>query len=225
MAYQNGPRIITDGLKICLDARNPKSYPGSGGTWYDLSGNGNHCVFNATPTWSNGEFTFNGTSHYGTITNNSTLDFSSEQTLMMVLYPTATSGRRNPWDQAYGGYGTWTWEGNSNPANINQYFGDAGANNTPYVGNGSSTLIVNELGIMTSTRDTVNQTWYKNAGAGIVRSHAYGVLTTTTADIRIGLGYAGYFEGKINYVLAYTRALTATEVLQNISAIRTQYGV
>lgn len=224
MAYNNGPKIVTDGLKICLDAKNPKSYPGSGTTWYDLSGNGNHCVFGNTPTWSDGEFTFNGTSNVGTITNNSTLDFSSEQTVLMVLLPTAASGRRNPWNQAYGGYGTWTWEGNGSK-NINQYFGDAGTNNTPYVGYGSSVLATDELGIMISTRDTSNQTWYKNDGTPTIRAHSYDVLTTTTANILIGNGYAGYFQGKINYVLAYTRALSYTEVIQTVSAIRTRYGV
>ena len=34
--------IVTDGLKLYLDASNPASYPGSGTTWYDLSGNGNN---------------------------------------------------------------------------------------------------------------------------------------------------------------------------------------
>ena len=34
--------IVTDGLKLWLDASNPASYPGGGTTWYDLSGNGNN---------------------------------------------------------------------------------------------------------------------------------------------------------------------------------------
>ena len=35
-----GPRIVTDGLVLCLDAADRNSYPGSGTTWKDLSGNG-----------------------------------------------------------------------------------------------------------------------------------------------------------------------------------------
>jgi hypothetical protein len=42
MALSHSPKIITDGLVLCLDAGNPKSYPGSGTTWTDLSGNGNN---------------------------------------------------------------------------------------------------------------------------------------------------------------------------------------
>ena len=41
MATKGGPNIVTDGLVLYLDAANPKSYPGSGTTWKDLSGNGN----------------------------------------------------------------------------------------------------------------------------------------------------------------------------------------
>jgi hypothetical protein len=35
-------RVVTDGLVFCLDAANPKSYPGSGTTWFDISGKNNH---------------------------------------------------------------------------------------------------------------------------------------------------------------------------------------
>ena len=64
MAYRNGPKIVTDGLVLCLDAAIGKSYPGSGTTWYDLSGNGNNVslingpVFN---TNNKGSFVFDST--------------------------------------------------------------------------------------------------------------------------------------------------------------------
>ena len=55
MAYNTGPKIVTDGLVLCLDAADRNSYPGSGNTWYDLSGNGNDGTFGpgtAAPTFS-----------------------------------------------------------------------------------------------------------------------------------------------------------------------------
>ena len=42
MGTSYNPRIVTDGLILCLDAANKRSYPGSGSTWNDLSGKGNH---------------------------------------------------------------------------------------------------------------------------------------------------------------------------------------
>ena len=53
MAYRNGPKIVTDGLVLCLDAAIGKSYPGSGNTWYDLSGNGNNCTLYNSPSFLN----------------------------------------------------------------------------------------------------------------------------------------------------------------------------
>ena len=42
MGVNYNPKIVTDGLVLCLDAANKRSYPGSGSTWNDLSGRGNH---------------------------------------------------------------------------------------------------------------------------------------------------------------------------------------
>ncbi len=42
MSIYGGPHIITNGLALLLDSRSTRSYPGSGTTWYDLSGNDNH---------------------------------------------------------------------------------------------------------------------------------------------------------------------------------------
>jgi hypothetical protein len=222
MGVAYNPRIVTNGLVLALDAGNAKSYPGSGTTWTDLSGNGNHCVFNATPTFSNKVFTFNGTTHYGTITNNASLNFASEQTITMILKHTYTSGRKNPWDQAYGGYGTWTHEdGNA----FNYYYGDAGVNNTPYNGFTSGSTPRNVWNIYTTVRNTSNVTWYINGVYSAFQSHAFSDLTTTTERILIGAGYAGYWEGDMSAVYAYTKALSANEVKANFNALRGRYGI
>jgi hypothetical protein len=44
--------IVTDGLGLFLDASNPKSYPGTGDEWYDLSGNNFHMKLNGSASQS-----------------------------------------------------------------------------------------------------------------------------------------------------------------------------
>lgn len=44
--------IVTAGLLMHLDAGNAASYPGSGTTWSDLTGNGNNATLYNTPTYS-----------------------------------------------------------------------------------------------------------------------------------------------------------------------------
>jgi hypothetical protein len=55
MSQNYGPKIVTDGLVICLDAANPKSYPGTGTTWFDLTKNNyNFTLSNSSAFVSNG---------------------------------------------------------------------------------------------------------------------------------------------------------------------------
>ena len=67
MANLYGPRIVTDGLVLHLDAANRKSYPGTGTSWNDLSGNGNNSTLINGPAYNTnkrGYITFDGSNDY-----------------------------------------------------------------------------------------------------------------------------------------------------------------
>lgn len=223
MAIAYNTSIVRNGLVVYLDAANPKSYPGSGSTWYDLSGKNNHATLYNSPAFNNaGYFVVDGVNDYAQITNNATLDFSNEQTLMIFMRHSYTSGRKNPWDQAYGGYGTWTHE---NGNTMSGYFGDYGANGSPYIGTSSPSTSRNVWNLLTATRNTSQHKWYLNTTLGNTTSHSYGTLATTAANIRLWNGYAGYWVGDMALVLAYNRALTADEIKKNFEAFRGRFGV
>ena len=62
MALQYSPRIVTNGLVLCLDAGSRKSYGGTGNVWRDLAGSNNGTLTNG-PTFSNanaGSIVFDG---------------------------------------------------------------------------------------------------------------------------------------------------------------------
>jgi len=76
MAVGYNPRIVTDGLVLALDAGNTKSYPGSGTTWTDLSGNGNTGTLTNGPTFDSangGSIVFDGTNDYVQVTGSITV--------------------------------------------------------------------------------------------------------------------------------------------------------
>jgi hypothetical protein len=59
--------LITTGLMLYLDAGNALSYPGSGTTWTDLSGNGRDGTLTNGPTYSatnGGSIVFDGSNDY-----------------------------------------------------------------------------------------------------------------------------------------------------------------
>jgi hypothetical protein len=76
-----GPNIVKNGLVLWLDAANTKSYPGSGTTWTDMSGNNNSGSLVNGPSYNNqflGSVSFDGADDYMTIANitNSTSGFT-----------------------------------------------------------------------------------------------------------------------------------------------------
>jgi hypothetical protein len=172
---------------------------------------------------SNGSFSFSGSDSI-TLPNNSNYDFSSGQTIEIWLRPTENDAtRRNPYNQAYGGYGTWTHEPSGA---FNYYYGDAGVNGEPYIGHTSSfTVTQNEIACVCTTRNTSESWWYKNGVADTQYTHSFANLTATSADILIGTGYAGGYIGDIYAVKIYNRALTAAEVRQNFNSQRSRFGL
>jgi hypothetical protein len=61
------PRIVTSGLVLALDAAERLSYPRTGTTWRDLSGNSNNFSLINGPTFSNtnlGNIVFDGADDY-----------------------------------------------------------------------------------------------------------------------------------------------------------------
>lgn len=222
--------IVTEGLVLNLQS---DQYSGSGTSWPDLSDT-NATVTLSTTGFSSYHGTYGGiddvlrfpssSGYYATVTNNAAFNFSSEQTIYIVTYPLSDTGRQNYWDQAYGGEGTWTREGNGT---INYYFGDNGSNGSPYIGAGSSTNItLNAWQSWASTRNTSTWRWYKNGTQTNTGSHSYNTLPNGTQNIRIGRGYTNVgLDAYIVAVLAYTRALTPAEIQQNDAYFNNKLGL
>lgn len=79
MSFSIGKKAILTDLVLNLDASNRVSYPGIGGSWYDISGYGNHFSLLNSPTWTGNAFTFNanGGNQYAQCINNTCGNFGS----------------------------------------------------------------------------------------------------------------------------------------------------
>lgn len=74
MGVRYNSYVAKDGLILYVDAANTKSYPGTGTSWADLSGNGFTAVLQNSPVYSSnnsGYLSFNGTSQYARLEHNS----------------------------------------------------------------------------------------------------------------------------------------------------------
>ena len=219
--------IVTNGLILNLDAGFIPSYPRAGTTWYDISsGNNNATMYNGLTFNSGGWMDFDGSDDYCGISYNSNnmSAWSTGQTIIIWEYHTFNDGsRRNFWNQAYGGVGTWTHEGGTV---TNYYYGNSGVNGNPYTALTSSATPTGRWNMLVTTRDTSQVKWYINNSNTDNMSNPYGVLTPTTSDITIGNGYTGVpWVGRMAIIQAYNRALTAAEVSQNYNAQKSRFGL
>jgi hypothetical protein len=72
MAFNYSPKIITTGLVLALDAGNPRSYPGTGTVWTDLSKTTNNSTLVNSPTFNTsngGSIVLNGSSNFINVPN------------------------------------------------------------------------------------------------------------------------------------------------------------
>jgi hypothetical protein len=226
------PPVVTDGATIYLDAAEPTSYTPPGTTWGNLVNSG----FNASIAGSiaftsdgGGGLVFNGSNTTATISYSAAnMDFSRAQTICMWLRPGtgASSARRNPYNQAYGGSGTITHE---TSGGFSYFFGTNGGNNEPYVGFGSNfTVVANETAFICVTRDqSLNiACWYKNGV--LVNSSTAGGYTATangSSPIIIGAGYVEPFIGNIYSVVVYNTCLEPAQIAQAYLVGKGRYGL
>ena len=215
--------LVTNGLTMWLDANDPASYPGSGSTWADLSGNGADQTLVNSPTYtaaSPSYFSFNGINQYST---GSALVLPPNTYSKMVWFQMTPGFDNNIVSSAAGGHfmffaSTSTlWAGN--------------ANNPPYAGGGAfgsttafnadtwycATVVFSDPQIylyVNGVQDAFDPT-YSSGGHG-------GDGSTNLACFSPG---GNLLNGRIAEVYCYGRAITAAEVAQNFNATRARYGV
>jgi len=225
MAFGRGPKIVKDGLVLMLDAANPKSYPGTGTTWYDLSGNGYNGTLRNSPTFTTdngGSLVLDGTNQDITITNNSDLQLSPSHTIEYAMNMDTIAGTfrgtvmKGSFTSSYGHL--------INPTN-NKLLIYLDSDNS--VEHTSTTVFsINTWYHVVTTFDSGVSTLYVNGT--LDNSVSSLTLTTNTSVLTIGSNNNGsnYFvDGKIPFVKLYNRALSSDEVLQNYNALKGRFGL
>ena len=207
--------IVTDGLKLYLDASNPSSYPGTGTTWFDLSGNGNNgTMVNGVVPLSNA-MRFDGVDDYLTAP---VLVPSRTYTVSFWINP-ATLIDYNQLISING-----TWGGFTMHTGIGGYcwVGITVSNRISSIG--SNTYTLNTWQLFTFTFDNGMAILYKN-GSSMRSATLVNPAVSTLSGLAIGGNSNATINGKINDTMIYPRALTAQEVNQNFQATRSKYGI
>jgi len=212
----NYESIVTDGLVLNLDAGFTPSYPTTGSTWYDLSGNGNNGTLVNGPTYSSangGSIVFDGIDDYGSgsgtiLTTQGTLItwFKTSNTYSnnYLLSLPFTSDGSNGFDLGFGGSTTFrgfvvTTDGYRELTYTTTY-----SDNNWHMG--------------AITYSASNAVLYYDGVARTINTSLFGSLRqTVNGEFNVGrFGSIGaYVAASISNATVYNRALSATEVAQN----------
>ena len=230
MAQTYGPLpIVTDGLVLLLDAGDKTSYPGSGATWYDLTGksaNGeiNGAAFNSS---LGGYFDFDGVNDYvevDSINGGTSIFHGGQWTWTTWGYRESSSlTGTSQYSDVFNSLGhkpRFFW----NPAYGTAIAGYRTDTSSYATLMGTSGTFLGDWHYLTITSDQSDFRYYVD---GAAESNTTYIQTMDEYGYWIGGNPWGnsYFYGKIGSVEIYNRALSASEISQNFEAKRNRFGV
>lgn len=219
--------IVTDGLVLHLDAGNLASYPGTGSTWTDLSGNNNGTLVNGVGynSANGGSLVFDGVDDYVDLALVSSLPVGTTDRTVFSCVRTPTS-LPEPYLHVIH-WGT---------ANTSQSFGlaifsNGGLNTHPWHGAPSQGTVVTGtnycLSVSYTNLGALHKFWINGVsqGSGVSRS-----INTGISQARVGARISTPIEdwgpnGRIYNIMVYSRSLSDSEIQQNFNATRGRFGL
>jgi hypothetical protein len=229
--------IIQDGLVVHLDSTLVQSYPGSGNTWFDLSGSGNNGTlvgFTGPSAGATSGFDTNtGYMMFGrpftsgdgagnnrvTIANSTSLQQCLPQTGMTVSFwvkvttPVCTAMTKwdGSWEIFYCSGLTWRTQGTGGSD------GNASINSSTYR---------NNFHLITATHSGTERRFYVDGTLIFTGANTVSAQNTTN-PVSIGAYADGQYAtiGAIPYYLLYNRELSENEVRYNYAATKWRFGV
>jgi hypothetical protein len=217
MGVRYNPSIVTSGLVLALDAGNTKSYPGSGATLTDLSGNARNMTLTNSPTYATtngGNILFDGSTQYGTASVPALTSYTLSFWLKIVDLSSGTEKYifNSPNDQlgiSVVSVSGWRWQ---------SWNGSIGRQSTSTVTTG---IWYNF--IMTGTASTaeffLNGSSINTFVSGATMASGTAHFNSTRSPI------TWHLNSNMGPISFYDRVLTAAEITQNFNALRGRFGV
>jgi hypothetical protein len=219
LARFNTSNIVKNGLVLNLDSSNTVSYPTSGTTWTDLSGNGNKGTLTNGPTFNSTSksIVFDGVDDYALSNSNVNITGNNPRTFECWVYVAQSTSK-----SVMGGgtqtngtlFDTIIWNQGGYLRVIGHYFG-AGFDTASTLPS-RNTINLNAWNHIIHTYDGSTSSIYTN---GVFSNSGTFSLNTGNAPVKLGTGnYTGgynYFQGNGTILRVYKQSFTLSDVLQN----------
>ena len=232
MSLHHSPRIVTDGLVLCIDAANLKSYPGPSNVWVNLVDTSVTGNLVSDPIHDGSSFSFDGNLDRVIFTSNTIAQVGSgNHTITAIVKNNITTE-----EDIFGT--TWGATGDVLLMIYSAAGGGSGGlrGHASDVGGGPNTIdSPNAIGTGNWNMLSQRVTWGANIelleGTTIANSQVLtnSAATSTRTQAFVGkrnnVDGTGGFNGNIAIVLVYDRALTSDEMEQNYNAFRGRFGL
>ena len=239
MSIGYGPRVVTDGLVLALDAADTNSYSGSGSTLYDLSGGGNDGTISGATFNSDGYFDFDGTNDDVIDTGTSFLKTNDNVTLEAFFNHDSNSG-------SY--FFLYEGEGDGFGGNVEFHvYADSGYLSSWFTtssgdfnlgGSGVSAAAItagewNHAAVTYSNLSTASGASSKLYLNGVEIESSSGatvdLASMPTSSLLIGRPYSTSlgrrYDGQVAAIKVYNRTLSESEIQKNFNALRGRFGI
>jgi hypothetical protein len=237
-SIKRGGGIVTDGLVMHLDAGNAASYPGSGTTWTDLSGNGKNATLVNGVSYSSdngGVLTLDGVDDYMSLDSTLSVATNAPFSIELCFYITSFANTYPNLIQL-----------KTNTSYSYQISFTSFAPPNGYSGvifgatSGDSWKRINTLEQL--IENTWNHIVLTYSGSGSDNINSYNFYRNNINYVSLGnandFGATGqfnhigtidanrfFFNGKLPIARIYNRALSAAEVEQNFNVTKGRYGL
>jgi hypothetical protein len=226
MSFNHSPKIVTDGLVLCLDAKDLKSYSGSGTTWVDRSGNGNNGTLVNGVGHSDGAMVFDGVNDYVDCGPVSVIGSSLSGLTVDVWINTSVKATKCIVENgtSYTTNTFYVFQENSDYFTFEVYgsFYDAVYANFIY----NINTWYNIVGVWASNTRVdmyVNGKLSSGTRGGLAQSNLINGNTNFLLGSRNASSFM--FSGKYGGIKAYNRALSPAEILQNYNATKSRFNL
>lgn len=219
MSFYHGPTIVTNGLVLGLDAADRNSYPGSGTSWFDISGNGRNATINGSPTFTNGYFDITSDSTYISLSNSGLVPRTNDFTYCTWINFDSTDSLDTIFEN-----GSWTdtllfrFE-----TNLFTIYAESALRGTL-----AWTPVTNRWNNIILRRQSNTVSGFVNnvqIGTPFTMSTDIDLANTTLFLMRSQHTTGQFVDGKIATFSIYNRALSDDEILQNYNAQKTRFGL
>lgn len=220
-------KIIGSNLQLNVDAAQLRSYPGSGTTWTDISGNGRNGTLVNGPTFgtANGgnivldgsnDYISLGTSDFG-ITRDFTISFWMNMSTKAVDIDVFNKGYNIP-------YGIYIYRASTGfmsvQGSLTSGFFTLNSVTTSYTGLKNWVAVRSNTDLYWYVNGTQDATSAGNSSNNISFSASKTWYFGSNSEVA-----SGYFLGNIHAINIYNTALTATQVANNYNAVKSRYGL